>query len=95
MSRRYKACLMKVRGSSPPISLLDELVDWAKAAPDVIFTPNANFDIYSSVRPQLGPYRGTLHRKAVMREVLRVLAKQMESESGCTSKYSAKQHAKE
>ena len=74
MARPYKACLKKVRGSSPPVSFLDELVDWAKKAPDVIFMPNAKFDIYSSVRTQLGPYSGTFHRKAVMLEVLRVLA---------------------
>lgn len=74
MARQYKACLSKVLGSSPPVSFLDELVDWALLAPDIIFLPNAIFDIYSSVVAQLGPYGFTVHRKAVMLEVLRVLA---------------------
>jgi hypothetical protein len=73
MARRYNACLSKVLGSSPPVSFLDELVDWAITAPDALFAPNAIFDIYSSVMPQLGPYGLPVHRKAVMLEVLRVL----------------------
>jgi hypothetical protein len=74
MARQYNACLSKVLGSSPPVSFLDELVDWALRAPDEIFTPNAADDIYSSVVLQLGPFVFTVHRKAVMLEVLRVLA---------------------
>ena len=74
MLRQYRSCLAKVHGSSPPVSFLDELVDWGLTAPDVIFTPNANYDIYSSVAAQLGPFPFTVHRKAVMLEVLRVLA---------------------
>lgn len=74
MARPYKACLKKVRGSSPPPSFLDELVDWASYAPDVIFISTAKNDIYSNVLTDLGPYTSTLHRKAVMLEVLRVLA---------------------
>ena len=73
MSRQYHSCLAKVHGSSPPVSFLDELVDWALRAPDVIFTPNAKYDIYSSVVNQLGPYGFTVHRKAVMLEVLKSL----------------------
>ena len=74
MARRYDACLSKVCGSSPPVSFLDELVDWSLGAPDEIFTPNAADDVYSSVVAQLGPFVFTVHRKAVMLEVLRVLA---------------------
>lgn len=74
MARRYSACLAKVSGSSPPVSFLDELVDWALQAPDEIFAPNAADDVYSSVVTQLGPFVFTVHRKAVMLEVLRVLA---------------------
>jgi len=74
MPRQYKACFSRVHGSKPPASFLDELVDWALAAPDAIFLPNAKFDIYSSVVGQLGPYGIGAHRKAVMLEVLRVLA---------------------
>ena len=74
MARQYKACLSSVRGSSPPVSFLDALVDWALRAPDDIFIPNKRFDIYDSVMGYLGPYGFTVHRKAVMLEVLRVLA---------------------
>jgi hypothetical protein len=74
MARQYSACLSRVFGSRPPASFLDELVDWALLAPDEIFLPNATFDIYSSVVTPLGPYGVPVHRKAVMLEVLRVLA---------------------
>jgi len=60
------------RGVTPD-SFLQELVLWAKDAPDEIFTPNPHYDIYSSVKPFLGPYTSLLNRKAVMCEVLRVL----------------------
>jgi hypothetical protein len=74
MPRQHKACLSRVHGSKPPVSFLDELVEWALRAPDTIFLPNGKFDIYSSVVKQLGPYGIGAHRKAVMLEVLRVLA---------------------
>jgi hypothetical protein len=75
MSRQYVACKQKVlnRGT-PPVSFLNALLDWAEQAPDEIFAENDNYDIYSSVAPDLGPWSGLLHRKAVMLEVLRVLA---------------------
>ena len=74
MRRNFAACKAKVfnRGV-PPDSFLDELIDWAKQAPDEIFQRNDNYDIYSSVASELGPYTGLAHRKAVMLEVLRVL----------------------
>lgn len=74
MARTYKACLKKVRGSPPPVPFLDELVDWASYAPDVIFNSTAKHDIYSNVLTELGPYTSAVHRKAVMLEVLEVLA---------------------
>lgn len=74
MPRQYSACLARVSGSKPPTTFLDELVDWALLAPDELFLPNAAFDAYSAVAPQLGPYRAGAHRKAVMLEVLRCLA---------------------
>lgn len=55
-------------------SFLDQLVAWGKTAPDEIFTSNAFSDIYSSVRNTLGPWEGLPHRRAVMLEVMRVLA---------------------
>lgn len=64
---------VKNRGVPPP-SFLRELVAWGKSAPPDIFEPNAVRDIYSSVYPVLGPYTDAIHRRAVMLEVMRVLA---------------------
>jgi hypothetical protein len=74
MSRHFVACKEKVlnRGK-PPDSFLNELIDWAKQAPDDIFTKNQNHDVYTNVAADLGPFSDLLHRKAVMLEVLRVL----------------------
>jgi hypothetical protein len=61
------------RGVAPD-SFLDELVAWGKTADDDIFAPNAIHDIYSNVVGVLGPWRRPKHRRAVMLEVMRVLA---------------------
>ena len=64
----------------PPDSFLDELVAWGRTAPNDIFAPNPKPDVYFSVFGALGPYdfdyrRDVFgHRRAVMLEVLRVLA---------------------
>ena len=58
----------------PSDDFLDELVAWGKRAPDEIFERNPFSDIYSSVFNTLGPWQGIQHRRAVMLEVLRVLA---------------------
>ena len=58
----------------PPDDFLDQLVAWGKQAPDEIFAPNQFNDIYSSIKPVLGPWEGLQHRRAVMLEVMRVLA---------------------
>lgn len=60
------------RGVAPD-TFLTELVRWARQAPDEIFEKNDNYDIYSSVKPELGPWTDLLTRKAAMLEVLRVL----------------------
>ena len=74
MVRQFDACKQKVdnRGRAPD-EFLNELIDWGRAAPEEIFKKNDVFDIYSSVAAELGPWRGELHRRAVMLEVLRVL----------------------
>lgn len=59
---------------APPDSFLDELVAWGKDAPEEIFAQNQYSDIYSSVKNVLGPWKGNEHRRAVMLEVMRVLA---------------------
>lgn len=58
----------------PSDDFLDQLVAWGKQAPDEIFAPNFISDIYSSVKNTLGPWRDIKHRRAVMLEVMRVLA---------------------
>ena len=58
----------------PPDDFLDQLVAWGKRASDDIFVPNVFSDIYSSVINTLGPWQGNLYRRAVMLEVMRVLA---------------------
>lgn len=58
----------------PPDAFLDQLVAWGKQAPEEIFAPNPFSDIYSSVKNVLGPWRDIKHRRAVMLEVMRVLA---------------------
>jgi hypothetical protein len=58
----------------PEDDFLDQLVAWGKQAPDEIFAPNTVSDIYSSVKNKLGPWRDLKHRRAVMLEVMRVLA---------------------
>ena len=71
----YKATKQHVfnRGVAPD-EFLDELVAWGKEAVDEIFAPNDASDIYSSVFNVLGPWDSEEHRRAVMLEVMRVLA---------------------
>jgi hypothetical protein len=75
MPRVFNECATKVfnRGK-PPESFLNELVDWGISAPDEIFAANNNHDVYSQVKIELGPWADLKHRRAVMLEVLRVLA---------------------
>lgn len=75
MSNTYHACKSRVttRGV-PPDSFLDELVVFGRTAPDEIFSINSREDIYSVIRPELGPWTGLLHRRAAMLEALRILA---------------------
>lgn len=74
MKRAFQACRQKVANRGvPPESFLNELIDWAKTAPDEIFERNSRQDIYSNIASELGPWQNFIHRKAVMLEVLRVL----------------------
>jgi len=74
MSRTFVACKSKVHNrGNPPDAFLNEIIDWARSAPDEVFKPNPIHDIYSNVLADLGPWRGLPHRKAAMLEVLRVL----------------------
>jgi hypothetical protein len=59
----------------PPDDFLDQLVTWGKQAPDEIFEEKTSKDdVYSSIFDTLGPWKGPPHRRAVMLEVMRVLA---------------------
>jgi hypothetical protein len=58
----------------PPNDFLDQLITWGKNAPDEIFVRNPLNDIYSSIFNTLGPWQDNVHRRAVMLEVMRVLA---------------------
>ena len=58
----------------PPKKWLEELISWAATENMAVFEPNDRFDIYNVVADQLGPYLSIWQRRAVMCEVLRVLA---------------------
>ncbi len=72
---------VKNRGR-PPDGFLEELVRWASKAPEDIFETNAEpGDVYGSIKYVLGPWNGadgtpqrSVHRRAAMAEILRVLA---------------------
>jgi len=71
----YKASKQRVHNRGvPPDHFLDELVAWGAIASDDIFYPNSAKDVYSNVFSTLGPWQGLSHRRAVMLEVMRVLA---------------------
>lgn len=61
----------------PPDSFLNELIDFVQAAmvksPE-IFAKNDVYDIFSSIRPQLGPWTDDTTRAAAFAEAMRVLA---------------------
>lgn len=59
---------------TPPESFLNELIHFGKIAEGEIFEVNQFHDVYSSVITELGPYKDLTHRRAVMLEVMRVLA---------------------
>jgi hypothetical protein len=83
--RSYQATRKSVPNRGiPPVSFLDELVNWLITAPNDIFTPRpspANGpdpDIYLIIKPYLGPVQGAWtdvpSRRAAMGEVLLKLA---------------------
>lgn len=75
MARTFVACKQRVHNrGEPPEAFLNQLVDWGAVAPDEIFVRNESTDIYSFVRPELGPWANDRERRAAMLEVLRVLA---------------------
>lgn len=60
---------------TPPQSFINQLVEWARTAPDDIFAPNDDpEDVFNRLRPILGPWESLIHRRAAMLELLRCLA---------------------
>jgi hypothetical protein len=71
----YRATKQRVYNRGvPPDDFFNELVAWGRIADDQIFVPNSSKDIYSNVFGVLGPWQDLHHRRAVMLEVMRVLA---------------------
>jgi hypothetical protein len=64
----------KDKPAIPPDSFLDELIAWGKVASEDIFNPKGTDEVYGKVATLLGPYENAMHRRAVMLEVMRVLA---------------------
>ena len=62
----------------PPDGFLMELIGWGRTADASIFAPRKDdpgeTDIYTHIRPILGPWLSPIHRRSAMLEVLRVLA---------------------
>jgi hypothetical protein len=68
-------CQYKVhnRGTIPKW-FIDDVIAVANKTPDWVFAENSNDDIYSSIKPQLGPWKSLRHRKAAMVNVVLVAA---------------------
>lgn len=67
----------------PPVSFLNELIDWARVADFSVFDRNnIETEIFTLIRPKLGPWRVTpeepipflFHRRAALLEAMRVHA---------------------
>jgi len=70
----YSKARVLNRGT-PPDEFLEQLVDWAKHAPMDLFAPNSEpADIYTYVKPVLGPWTSVEYRRGVLLEVMRVHA---------------------
>jgi len=69
------SCLTKIHNrGKPPLAVVKDIISVVKGMPSAAFAVNDVYDVYSSVAPQLGPYTSMKHRRAVMAEVLIVLA---------------------
>ena len=66
----YSECLKPITAGNgpgaPPTAFLDELFRVIAALPDEVFAPNERPDLYSVLAPKLGPWKGTLHRRAAL-----------------------------
>ena len=58
----------------PSDAFLTALVNWARYAPNSIFSVNGEaHDIMDQIKPELGPWKCLAHRRAALTETLRVL----------------------
>jgi hypothetical protein len=74
MNFLYSKARVLNRGN-PPDAFLTALVDWAKTEEMEVFAPNPEpLDIYTYVKPVLGPWTSVEYRRGVMMEVIRVHA---------------------
>ncbi len=74
-----QATLQKVHNRGIPNRLfIEEMVNWAKTAPNEIFAPNSvEVEIFTRIKPALsnnGKWDSLLHRKAAMLEGMRCLS---------------------
>lgn len=76
MQSLVKECLMRrvYNRGAPKQEVVAEIIAFAKHAPSQIFDVNDKYDIYESLKVELGPYRSLKHRRAVMAEALIILA---------------------
>jgi hypothetical protein len=75
MSTNYLSLKLPVANrGTPPDDFLAALLAFGRTAPEEIFVENSHADIYSAMHGALGPWEGPRHRRAVLLEVLRVLA---------------------
>lgn len=58
----------------PSDSFLTGLVEYLRLVPDSVFQPDKENDVFAKAASYLGPYEDLKHRRAVMAEVMRVLA---------------------
>lgn len=72
----YIATKQKVKNRGiPPNSFLEELIAWGKTAPDELFAGLNAVDVYASIAHVMpSPLADLKYRRAVMLEVMRVLA---------------------
>ena len=73
---KLSAIRSAVNRERPPVAFLNEMIAWGRKAPASIFaSQGGSGGVYKSVYRRLGPWKSDLHRRAVMLEVMRVLAR--------------------
>jgi hypothetical protein len=69
------SCLYRVHNRGViPLAVVKDVVEALRETPPEVFAVNNNFDVYSSVTKELGPFLNLKHRAAVMGNVMLVQA---------------------